>query len=171
MMTDERQGEGLIPALERLPRGSGVIFRHYGLTPPVRRALYEEVRRIALERRLLLILAGPVRLAIAWKADGAHGRFPHRRASRRLIRTNPVHSVGDIRSAHSADLLFVSPIFPTRSHPGSVALGRVRFGLMIRGTSAPIVALGGMTHQRARALSAMGIHGWAAIDALSGVGG
>ena len=170
MMTDERQGEGLLPALARLPRGSGIVFRHYGLPPLARRALFEEVRRIALKRRLLLLLAGSPRLATAWKADGAHGHSRYRLASRPLVRTRPVHTVCDIRSACPADLLFVSPVFATRSHPGDAALGRLRFGLMIHAASAPIIALGGMTRRRARSLSALGIYGWAAIDALSVAG-
>jgi acyl dehydratase len=36
-MTDPRMGEALWQALERMPRGSGVIFRHYGM--PGRRAM------------------------------------------------------------------------------------------------------------------------------------
>src|SRR5439155_26981070 len=31
LMTDERQGDGLWAALERMPRGAGVVFRHYSL--------------------------------------------------------------------------------------------------------------------------------------------
>ncbi|RYD48780.1 MAG: thiamine phosphate synthase, partial [Sphingomonadales bacterium] len=31
LMTDERMGDDLWDALKRLPRGSGVIFRHYGV--------------------------------------------------------------------------------------------------------------------------------------------
>ena len=42
-MTDERLGDGLWAALERLPKGSGVVFRHYGLAPAERRALFEEM--------------------------------------------------------------------------------------------------------------------------------
>ena len=45
LMTDERQGEGLWAALERLPKGAGVVFRHYGLRPSERRKLFERIRR------------------------------------------------------------------------------------------------------------------------------
>lgn len=61
-----------------------------------------------------------------------------------------------------ADALFVSPVFATRSHPGTRPLGRVRFGLMTQGLKIPLIALGGMTARRAAALN---VHGWAAIDA------
>ncbi|MGZ8345439.1 MAG: thiamine phosphate synthase, partial [Allosphingosinicella sp.] len=57
LMTDERQGEGLWEALERLPRGSGVVFRHHGLARAERRKLFDRVVRVA-KRRRLLVLAG-----------------------------------------------------------------------------------------------------------------
>jgi thiamine-phosphate pyrophosphorylase len=64
-------------------------------------------------------------------------------------------------------LLFVSPVFATRSHRGAKPLGRVRFGLLIRGAKRPVIALGGMDSHRARTLKQMGIYGWAAIDAFA----
>jgi len=159
-MTDERQGEGLWAALDRLPVGSGVVFRHYCLTPQERRHLFERVRQVARRRRLLLLLAGPPRLARAWRADGVHGR----RAGAARLRTAPAHNLHEIRAAErsGAHLLFVSPAFPTRSHPGARALGPVRFRLLARAARLPVAALGGMTAVRARRL---GVARWAAIDA------
>jgi thiamine-phosphate pyrophosphorylase len=61
--------------------------------------------------------------------------------------------------------VFVSPVFPTRSHPGAPALGRIRFGLLIRDSGIPVIALGGMDERRARSLARLRVHGWAAIDA------
>ncbi|MDB5717976.1 MAG: thiamine monophosphate synthase, partial [Sphingomonas bacterium] len=66
-----------------------------------------------------------------------------------------------------ADLVLLSPVVPTRSHPGGKTLGPVRFGLMARGLTR-VVALGGMDQHRARRLARLGSYGWAAIDALSG---
>lgn len=75
----------------------------------------------------------------------------------------------EMRAAERAgvDLLFVSPIFPTRSHPAARTLGKVRFGLLSRQARKPVIALGGMTAHRANGLRSMGIYGWAAIDALT----
>src|SRR5690348_8595128 len=47
LMTDERQGDALWEALERLPRGAGIVFRHYGLSAGERRRLFEQVRKAA----------------------------------------------------------------------------------------------------------------------------
>lgn len=151
LMTDERMGDALFPALRRLPRGSGIIFRHYGLPPAERRALFARVERIARARRLMLVIGGI-----------EHGR--HRGAI-----TAPVHSVRERIEAErvGVELLFVSPVFPTASHPGARALGRIGFGQVIRGARAPVIALGGMTRAKARSLRPFGIHGWAAIDGLT----
>lgn len=164
-MTDERQGDALWTALGRLPRGAGVIFRHYATPPAKRRALFERVAGIARRRRLVLLLAGSPQLAMAWRADGAHGRSPHRRTTRPLLRTAPAHDMPELIAAEraGADLILLSPVFATRSHPGAPVLGPVRFGLLARQARTPIVALGGMTAKRARALP--DAYGWAAIDA------
>lgn len=166
LMTDERSGDALWPALAKLPRGTGVIFRHYATPPAERRRLYKRVRRIARKRGLVLILAGTPLQAIAWKADGAHGRSRHPRAARPLIRTAPAHDARELHAARHADITFLSPVFPTRSHAGARTLGPLRFGLLARGHQ--VAALGGMTPARARRLAALGSRGWAAIDGLSG---
>jgi thiamine-phosphate pyrophosphorylase len=166
-MTDERQGDALWRALERLPRGAAIVFRHYRLAPHERRVLYDRVRAVARRRGLLLVLAGPLRQAIAWRADGAHGRPARRNGARRLIRTAPAHNRREARAADAAgcDALFLSPVFATRSHPGARVLGPVRFGLLARGLACPVIALGGMTARRGRVTDRLGGSGWAAIDA------
>ncbi len=167
LMTDERQGDGLWTALERLPRGAGVVFRHYRLEGRERRALFSRVRAVARRRRLVLVLAGSAREAVAWKADGAHGPHAFPRTVRPLLRTISVHRGRELERAArlGVDALFLSPVFPTRSHPGAAALGPVRFGLLVRRTGLPIIALGGMNRRKARHLSSLGSTGWAAIDA------
>src|SRR3546814_4397526 len=75
LVTDERMGDRLLPAVRRLPRGkAGIVFRHYHTPSPERRQLYAAVRTIARRRRLLLILADAPRVARAWKADGWQDR-------------------------------------------------------------------------------------------------
>src|SRR3546814_3404918 len=74
-------------AIRRLPQGSGIIFRHYTLPTNERRPLFARARAIAQRRRLILLLAGPAEIALAWKADGFHGRFSRKRRHARLIHT------------------------------------------------------------------------------------
>lgn len=161
MMTDERQGEGLLAAVERLPPyRAGIVFRHYSLPAGERRALFEQVKHIARRHGLTLLLAGPASRARAWGADGSHGR-----GRGGGLRTVPAHNLREIRAAERAGAaaVFLSPVFPTRSHPGARALGPARFALLARRTALPVIALGGMTAERARRLR--GAHGWSAIDA------
>jgi thiamine-phosphate pyrophosphorylase len=161
-MTDERQGEALWQALAHLPRGSGIVFRHYGLPRGERRRLFERVRREARRRHHLLLLAGSARLARCWGADGSHD-------SRRRpgLFSAPAHAIREVRAAErsGASLIFLSPVFATRSHVGAKSLGRVRFGLIARDSRVPVIALGGMDGRRGRGLAALGAYGWAGIDA------
>jgi thiamine-phosphate pyrophosphorylase len=163
LMTDERMGEALWDALARLPQGSGVIFRHHAT--PGRRALFDRVRTIARARRLILLLAGSPRQAVAWRADGAHGRSPHVRTARPMLRTAPAHSARELARVR-AHAVLLSPVFATRSHPGAKALGSVRFARLARLSEAPAIALGGMDARRFRHLARLGAYGWAGIDAF-----
>lgn len=167
LMTDERQGDALWVALKRLPRGSGVVVRHY-MPDKARRRLIGRIRRIARRRRLALIVAGPEKPAVRARADGFHERS-QRIGSRRMLRTVAVHNRRELVAAERvrADLVFVSPVFATESHPGAPSLGRMRFGMLARQARIPIIALGGMTARRAASLRAFGIHGWAAVGALT----
>lgn len=161
LMTDERMGEGLWPALDRLPRGAGIVFRHYGLEPRARRSLVRRVAKVARRRSLVLVVAG------ADPAPGSTGVHNRRGLPPRFPRTASAHNRREAIAAWrgGADAVFVSPVFATRSHPGARALGPVRFGLMVRSLRVPVIALGGMTPKRARRLRALGAYGWAAIDA------
>jgi len=162
LMTDERLGDRLFEAIDRLPRGAAIVFRHYGLARTERRALFERVRRAARRRGLLLLLAGPASQARAWGAGGSHGR-----GRGRGLRSAPVHDLIEIRAAerNGADWLFLSPLHATRSHPEAKPLGRLGFSRLARRTRLPVIALGGVTRKEARTLSRLGASGWAAIDA------
>ena len=160
LMTDERMGDRLWDALLRLPPGAGIVFRHHATERQARRTLFERVRKIARRRRLTLLLAGQPRDAIGWRADGAHGN----RKVGGLLHSSSAHDYRElVRAVRSgADLVFLSPVFATRSHPGARTLGRIRFRSLGRNCPIPVIALGGMDSRRAKGLCA---YGWAAIDA------
>jgi thiamine-phosphate pyrophosphorylase len=65
-------------------------------------------------------------------------------------------------------MVMVSPVFPTRSHPGAPALGAARAARIGRLAGVSVVALGGMTERRWRRVAGLGFAGWAAIDAWVG---
>ncbi|OYX38764.1 MULTISPECIES: thiamine phosphate synthase [unclassified Sphingomonas] len=162
LMTDERMGEGLWDALNRLPRGGGVIFRHYTLAHHDRRTLYDRVARIARRRGLVLLVAGAHQLG---KRDaGRHGRIGQQIKG---LKSWPAHNRAEVIAGvrAGADLILISPIFPTRSHPGERALGMIRAAMLARGMPLPVIALGGIHHGNFRRTKAAGFCGWAAIDA------
>ena len=158
LMTDERLGEGLLEAVARLPQDAGIVFRHYSLAEPGRRALFEAVRRTAPGP---VLLAGSPDEALAWGADGSHGRHPG-------ATTAPAHDLAEIRAAEAAGAaaIFLSPVFPTRSHPDAAVLGAGGFAALAGRTQLPVIALGGMNAERAKTVS--GAYGWAGIDAWAG---
>lgn len=159
-MTDERQGETLWRALDRLPSDAGIVFRHYGLDDAERRRLFDRVRGVAGER--ILLLAGPQMQAALWGADGAHGAGPgHMTAS--------AHDLAEVAAAEQsgAQALFISPVFATPSHPGAATLGIEGLKRLAANTRLPVIALGGMDAARGEAAMAAGAYGWAAIDAWS----
>lgn len=155
LMTDERLGAGLRDAVARLPAGTGIVFRHYSLADAERRALFDTVKRAAPGP---VLLAGPVQLASAWGADGSHGRHVGATSA-------PAHDLAEIRAAEAAgaSLIFLSPVYATRSHPEAQVLGAEGFAALARQTELPVIALGGMNAARADGLS--GAYGWAGIDA------
>lgn len=156
-MTDERLGDGLWAALRRLPRGSGVVFRHYATATRERRMLFRRVVRIARARGLVVVRAGA---RAGYGEDGVHGA-----AHGSGLHTAPAHDRREAVAAvrRGADVLFVSPVFATRSHPGAEALGVRKAGRIAGGLPVVVIALGGMDARRFRKLA--GFDGWAAIDA------
>ena len=161
-------------AMAALPRGAGVVAR--GLAP----GLLAPVALLARRRGLRLLVAGDGRAALALGA-GLH--LPDRRGSLGLLpfllarQAGPGHLIlamaahGGQRGAARArrlkpDCLFLSPLFPTRSHPGAPALGALRWAALARRLPAPCMALGGITPARLGAVP-RGAAGVAAIGGLA----
>lgn len=160
LMTDERLGDALFDAVARLPAGGGIVFRHTSLVEVARRDLFARVRKA---HPGLLLLAGSADLAQSWGADGSHGQ-----GRGEGLRTASAHDLAEIRAAEAAGaaLVFLSPVFATRSHPGATPLGAEGFATLAAQAQLPVVALGGMNEKRAQILR--GAYGWAGIDAWGG---
>ncbi len=165
LISDARNDAALGHVLARLPRGSGFIYRHYHLPQGERRARFAELLHIARRRGHLVVLTGNPRQARRWGALGAYGEPGALAKGPRLLRLVTSHSLKELGKARRAraDAVLLSPVFPTNSHPGGKSLGPVRFRLLAARAGLPVIALGGMTAQRARRL---GQRKWAAIDGL-----
>ena len=167
LISDARNDAGLERALAKLPRGSGFIYRHYHLPDHERFARFRVLRRAAQARGHVVILADSALTAREWGADGVYGSpralWPRRAG---LLHLATAHNLAEIGLAVrlGADAVLLSPVFPTRTHPGGAVLGAVRFRLLARKSKLPVIALGGMTPDRARGLC---WERWAAIDGLT----
>lgn len=173
MVTDWARGRDPLPLAEKLPRGTGLLFRHY--EDPDRVVLGRKLSALAKRRRLVLVVAADWRLAASLGAAGIHlpeglgrsGRLaPLLGWARRHGKTITMacHSPAALSLAarlgiHNA---LLSPAFATASHPGAPAIGVTRFRLWVRQSKLPVHALGGMDAGRMRALT--GIAGYASVD-------
>ncbi|MFM5929895.1 MAG: thiamine phosphate synthase [Novosphingobium sp.] len=164
LVSDARNDAGLEAALRRLPRGSGLVFRHYHLDRAPRRARFLALARVARALGHLVVLSGTARQARRWGADGAYGPPEALARGPACLRLVTVHGLREIAKSRRADALILSPVYATRSHPGARGLGPLRFRLMAAQAPHPVLALGGMTLRSARSLRP---DGWAAIDGLS----
>lgn len=168
LISDARNDAVLERAIKRLPRGSGLVFRHYHLEPAGRRARFDRLAKRIRARGGVIVLAGDAQMARRWRADGCYGA-PVSGAGHGLIELLTVHDMRELARANamrgSAQTL-ISPVFATRTHPGGAHLGVPRFAALARLSRLPVIALGGMTRARARHIGAV-IDGWAAIDGLS----
>ena len=82
-----------------------------------------------------------------WRADPRNGRpaAPGNRARRRGIEASA--------AKRAMDAVFLSPVFPTRSHPEAATLGVHGFHVLAQQSPVPVIALGGMTKPRAQELA------------------
>lgn len=171
--TDEVRTPDPLGAIENLPRDCAVILRHYGI--PGRAALAKQMVEACHGQGRLCLIAGDVRLG---KASGAHGLHlreadlaraePAHGPRERWLVTASVHNEAAIKAAEDlrVDALFLSPLFPTKSHPEAPGLGVARFSELAHMTDLPVYALGGITDETASDLLTSGAVGIAAIGGL-----
>ncbi|HET7708574.1 MAG TPA: thiamine phosphate synthase [Sphingomicrobium sp.] len=166
LMTDERMGERLWQAIDRLPIGDGaVVVRHYGLASEQRAALAGQIAAVCGKRGLMLAIAKDAALARSLDAELVH--HPDTVPGDGLAFSRPVHALADAEQARreGASLVFVSPIHATRSHPGTKPLSRELARRIVRAAGCPAIALGGMDARNFVRAEKDGFYGWAAIDA------
>jgi thiamine-phosphate pyrophosphorylase len=176
LFTDAGRGTDPVAAAGRLPKGiSGVVFRHDGVGG--RAALARAMALVCRARRLAMVVAGDGRLAAALGV-GVHlrgGRWPdsvrRKGLKRGAVVSSSAHGPQQLHRARraGAEVVFLSPAFPTASHPGAPGLGPNRWGGMARmGRGGAILALGGVNGVSIRRLPLGYCAGVGAIGALGG---
>lgn len=170
LMSDAARLPDPVAAMRALPPGSGVVLRDYRLSE--RSAVLAAMHQLAAARQLTLLVGADARLA-ARLGLGCHWpQWAKRRASTPHFgwHSAAAHTARQVHAAAQSgcDLVFISPVFATASHPGAAPLGPVRATALAR-TARQLgllpVALGGMDARSWRRLGgSRGVwHGFGAI--------
>lgn len=166
--TDRERTPDPVAAAKRLPRGTALVFRHFGAVDRVRVA--ERLARLRRSQALTLFIAADAELAERVGADGVHWpeRLEPQRARGVRWMTMAAHSAEAVARAASfgADACFLSPVFETRSVDSGAPLGLFRASQIARRASLPVISLGGVSARTATRLMGRGFAGIAAVDAL-----
>lgn len=156
--------------VRRLPRGTAVVYRHFGAAD--REVVARSLAQLCRTRGLALLIAADPDLALKVRADGVHwpeNRLPVRRGDAARLVTAAAHSIESAERAASfgADACILAPVFPTQSTSGHRPLGVFRASQIARAARVPVIALGGVNHRTAFRLVGRGFAGLAAVEALA----
>lgn len=154
--TDETRLPDPLPVIRTLPAGlCGVVFRHD--THPKRAVLAKQIACLCRARGVALVIASDASLARELKVGlhlrgGAGGRPVGWHGG---VLSASAHNLTQLQKAKRAgvDMVFLSPVFPTLSHPQALALGVSGWRVLARqaGRIRPY-ALGGVMGQNVRQL-------------------
>ncbi|MDH4152504.1 MAG: thiamine phosphate synthase [Nitrospira sp.] len=139
-------------------------------------SLAQEIHALAAPRAVPLIINDRIDLVLALNVDGVHLRSDSLSVSsaRRLLGPDRLigistHSVEEVRRANrdGADYIIFGPIFdtPSKRSFGS-PLGLDLLAAVCRESTAPIIAIGGITRDRVHDVRRAGAHGVAVISAV-----
>ena len=157
--------------LNQLPKNTGVVFRYYNT--PKRRLKALEMADFCKKNNLTLLIAGDSKLALEVGASGVHIpefnhlNLPYLRPSKsQWIISASVHNMRMFKKVRSlgVNIIFLSPIFHTSSHPDGKPLGIHLLTRLTKDFSIFSIALGGINTNSIRMLNGSGINGIAAIS-------
>jgi len=173
-MTDPMRIPDPLILARDLPRGSAIIYRHFGT--PNRFDTGEELARICRKRGLVLLVSADLVLADTIKADGIHWPekdFNHAvllRARRKSdLFTISAHTPDAVLRANSAGFngIIYSSIFDSKSPSAGRPHGTFAASAIAQRVSTPLFALGGVNQYTAKRLIGLGFSGIACVGAVS----
>ena len=137
--------------------------------------LADELRRLTAPSATRLVIHDRLDVARMAGADGAHlpaAGVPSA-AARALLGPEPLlgrstHTADEARAAGAADVdyVFLGNIWETATHPGRPPLGVTALAAALPSSRPPVIAIGGITPDRAGQARAAGATGVAAVRAL-----
>lgn len=138
------------------------------------RSLVEQSILLCESYKAKLLLNSSVDVFKGSKAHGLHltGKqlqgMDSRPVENSFVLSASCHTLSDIEKAKTlnADIILLSPIKETKSHPGVIGIGWELFSEMISNIDIPVYALGGMTADDLAEAKTAGAQGIAAISSL-----
>jgi thiamine-phosphate pyrophosphorylase len=178
LVTDRRLAggeEALVSAVvEALEGGVNVVqLREKGMSPAELLSLACRLREVTAGRALLLV-NGPLDVALEANADGVH--LPEDADSSQAPWTyiwgRSVHSeLAAVRAtSEGAHYLVAGPVYETASHPRVRVAGLEIIRKVVPNSPVPVIGIGGITTKNARDVMQAGAHGIAVISAILGTG-
>jgi thiamine-phosphate pyrophosphorylase len=167
-----RGADGLVAAVEAAVSGGAdaVQLREKDLAEAELLPLARRLRAVT-EGRALLIVNGPLEVALAAGADGVH--LPEHlpmplRPRRGFLVGRSVHSAEAARraGAEGADYLIAGPVYETRSHPSVEPAGLALIEEIAAAVRVPVLAIGGITTEHVEEVVRAGASGVAVISAV-----
>jgi len=165
---------GIEPFITRLEAKLGeglrlIQLREKNLARDELRELAQRVIALAHAHGAKVLLNGDVALAQEVGADGVQLTA----TQLAILRERPAvdwcaascHNAEELRRAEAlgCDFVLLSPVLPTLSHPGAPHLGWESFTVIAAGSSIPVYALGGLTHDDMQTAWRHGAHGIALL--------
>jgi thiamine-phosphate pyrophosphorylase len=174
LFSDAERLPNPLPLAALLPKGlSGIILREPNAA--LRAQLARALAPICRARQIVLVIAQDARLALSVHAGLHLSRGEISLLGRKVkFRTASAHNARELRRAYQAGarLAFLSPLFPTASHPGAAGLMPLRWAKLARNARIPLAALGGISTQNLRRVprKAVAIGGIGSFAAVAGLG-
>lgn len=177
LVTDRRLAGGedaLVDAVaEAVEGGVNVVqLREKDLSPAQLLALARKLRKVTAGRALLVV-NGPVEVALAADADGIH--LPEEAQGpgseqRRFVCGRSIHSLEAAAraAAEGTDYVVAGPVYATASHPGRPPAGPGFMRKVVSATPVPVIGIGGITATNATEVMGAGASGVAVISAILG---
>jgi thiamine-phosphate pyrophosphorylase len=171
LVTDRRQSDVLEQTRRAVDAGVDVIqVRERDLEAAPLAELVSSVLGIARSSSTRVTVNDRLDVAMACGADGVHLRADsmtpadaRRLAPARFLVGRSVHNPTEARAAGGADYLIAGTVFPTSSKPGVSCLGVEGLRAIVHASTAPVLAIGGVTRDRLPAIAATGAAGVASI--------
>jgi thiamine-phosphate pyrophosphorylase len=170
--TDPERTPDPVAIARTLPAETAVVYRHFGA--PERAHVARQLATICRVRRLVLLVAADPELGEQIGAAGVHWperKLPPARDARFKLVTTSAHSreAAARAVAWGASACILGPVFETKSESANAPLGLFRASQIARGSTIPVIALGGIAPSNAKRLSGRGFAGFAAVDAFFGL--